>query len=159
MIINNKKAATNFQLRRLLVLFLLTVIIVLLYNLRLFHEPFLGIERNVYTILFVIVYMIYYLTGIVRNHHFFLYSDNGSKLVFRFYSLRPMTKKQSAIEIDKTLFTGFSISNSWFGFIRRLYLSQRMPNDTIANYKPISISLLNRKQIKDLERSLLSYGK
>lgn len=159
MTLDNKKAAVNFQLRRLLILFLLSVVIILLYNLHYFREPFLGVSKATYTIILVGLYLIYYITGIARNYNYFFYSDNGFKLIFRYYSLRPLSKRQSSIEIDKATFISYTIKKPVLGFIKKLYLSQRMPSGTIATYPPVSISLLKRSEIAKLEQSLKSFSK
>lgn len=159
MTLDNKKAVVNFQLRRLLFLFLLSLIIIILFNIRYFREPFLGVSRVSYTIALVSLYLVYYLTGIVRNYNYIFYSDNGLKLIFRFYSLRPLSKRQSSIEIDKANFISYKLKKPLFGLIKMLYLSQRMPNGTMATYPPISISLLKCSEVKKLEQSLKSFSK
>jgi hypothetical protein len=159
MTLDNKKATINFQLRRLLILFLLAAIIVVMYNIYFFSEPFLGISRNIYTIALVILYLLYYLIGIIRNYNYFFYSDNGLKLIFRFYSLRPLSKRQNVVEIEKPIFMTYKIEKPGFGFFKRLYLSQRLSNGSTATYPPISISLLKKSDIKKLEQSLKSFSK
>lgn len=159
MTLDNKKAAVNFQLRRLLILFLLSLIIILLYNIYYFREPFLGVSRTAYTIILVGLYLMYYMTGIVRNYNYFFFSDNGFKLIFRYYSLRPLGKRQSSIEIDKGSFVTYRIEKPLFGFLKKLYLSQRMSNGTVATYPSVSISLLKRSEIAKLEQSLKSFSK
>jgi hypothetical protein len=159
MILNIKKRTINLHLRRFLFLFLLSVIIVLLFNIDYFEKPIYGFDRTKITIAVVSIYLLYFISGFIRNYNFFLYSDNGSKLVFRYYSLRPMNKKQNAVEIDKTTFADFKIENILFGFIVRLYLMQRMPNGIVAKYPPINITLLSRKEILLLNDSLKKYRK
>lgn len=159
MTLDNKKTALNFQLRRLLILFLVSMVIIFFYNTDYLREPFLGVSRGAYTIILIGLYLLYYMTGIVRNYNYFFFSDNGLKLIFRFYSLRPLSKRQSSIEIDKPNFISYSIKKPAFGFFRKLYLSQRMPNGTIATYPPVSISLLKKSAIAKLEQSLISFSK
>lgn len=159
MTLDNKKAVVKFQLRRFLILFLLSVVIILLYNIYYFREPFLGVSRTGYTIILLGLYLMYYMTGIVRNYNYFFYSDNGFKLVFRYYSLRPLGKRQSSIEIDKNNFITYKIQKPLFGFLMKLYLSQRMSNGTVATYPPVSVSLLKRSEISKLEESLKSFSK
>jgi hypothetical protein len=128
-----------------------------LYNAEYFDEPVYGISRNTITIVAIGLYLLYYLIGFVRNYHFFLYTDNGSKLVFRFYSLRPLNKKQNAVEIDKTTFLDYKMESLFFGFVSTLYLFQKMPNGIVANYPPINITLLNKKEKRLLDESLKKY--
>jgi hypothetical protein len=157
MILNNKKRTITLQLRRFLFLFLLAAIIAILFYVPLFSNPVFGIDRQTYAFLFTGIFLLYYLTGIVRNYQFFYYTDNGSKLVFRYYSLRPLSKKQNSIEIDKKAFVGFKIDRLFFSFIIKLYLYQKLPNGAVAKYPPVNISLLNKKEVKLLEISLNDY--
>ena len=133
MIIDNKKATINYHLLRFLFLFILTVIIVLLYSLKFFNKPFMGIDRNFYVLTFVLLYLVFYLYGIIRNYHYIYFTDNGSKLVLRYYSLRPMSKRQSSIEISKTIFADFKITKQLLGFRKYLVLYQKPPNGSITN--------------------------
>jgi hypothetical protein len=157
MILNIKKRTINLHLRRFLLLFVLTVIIILIFYIDSFKESVYVIKRTYFIVGLVSLYWLYFFIGFIRNYHFFLYSDNGSKLVFRYYSLRPFNKKQSAVEIDKNTFADFKIENIFFGFITRLYLFQKMPNGIIAKYPPINITLLKNKEINQLSESLNLY--
>jgi hypothetical protein len=159
MILNSKKKTINLQLRRFLFLFLLTVVIVFIYNLDFFSAPILVMDRTRLTIGFVALFLIYYLTGFFRNYHYFFYTDNGSKLVFRYYSLRPLNKKQSSVEIDKLSFSNYKIEKFLFGFTTRLFLFQNLPNGVVAKYAPINITLLNKKEKTLLNDSLKQYIK
>lgn len=142
---------------RFLFLFILTVIIIVLYSIEFFEDPFLGIDRNIYVMIFSALYILYYLYGIVRNYNYFFFTDNGSKLVFRYYSLRPMSKRQNAIEISKTTFADSKFVKQLFGFRRYLVLSQKLPNGSVAKYPAINITMLNKDNLNQLTMALQSY--
>lgn len=156
MILNNKKRTINFQLRRFLLLFLTGGCIFIIYNVHYFRTPDVVISRGLLTVLVVSLFVLFYLTGILRNYHFFFYTDNGSKLVFRYYSLRPLNKKQSSVEIEKTTFYDFKIEKSLLGFKTELFLQQNLKGK-IAKYPAINITLLNPKEINSLQTSLKGY--
>jgi hypothetical protein len=101
-------------------------------------------------------YTLYYCWGLFRGYAYFFYSDNTSKLVFRYYRLRPFGRKLKMIEIPKNDFAGFRIEQPMGGFRKKLFVSQRMKGKT-AQYKAISISLLSKKDIKRLQESLQLY--
>jgi hypothetical protein len=158
MILNNKRRTINFQLRRFLILFLTATIIIVICYLNYFAYPDPFISRGKLIGIIVLLFLLYYLSGILRNYNFFYFTDNGTKLVFRYYSLRPMNKKQSAVEIEKLTFFDYKIEKIFFGFIKKLVLFQVI-KDKIAKYPSISISLLSKKEISQLENSLKSYIK
>ena len=87
------------------------------------------------------------------NYNYFLYNDEGDKLVFRFVSLRPFDNKRTAIEINKKDFAGFKIEKSLFNLKQDLVVRIRTKNG-IANYPSISLTALPFKYRKLLENSL-----
>jgi hypothetical protein len=140
-----------------LFLLILSIIIIVLYSIVFFRNPFLGVDRNIYVLIFSGLFILYYLFGIIRNYHYFFFTDNGSKLVFRYYSLRPMSKRQNAIEISKTTFVDYKITMQLFGFRKYLVLSQKMPNGSVAKYLPVNITMLNKENLNQLTIALQSY--
>jgi hypothetical protein len=150
MVIDNKKTIINLQLRRLLLLFLLSVIVVLLFYIEIFSKEFLGFDQRYMVIVLITLYLAYYIWALVRKYHYFYYSDlSPTKLVFRFYSLAPLSKRQNSIEIHKDEFYKFIFEKKLLGMRRYLILYTKTPKG-IAKYKPISISLLTKSQIQDL---------
>ena len=157
MIIDNKKATINYHLLRFLFLFLLAVIIIVLYSFSYFEEPIFGIDRNYYVLALVFLYLLYYLIGIVRNYQYIFFTDNGSKLVIRYYSLRPMSKRQNAVEIGKTMFANYKLTHQLMGFRKYLVLYQRLPNGSVVKYPPINVSIMKKEDLNQLTKALQSY--
>lgn len=154
MVIDNKKTIIALHLRRLLLLFLLSVTGVLLFYFDFFSKEFLGFDQRYLVIGLIVLYLIYYIWGLVRKYHYFYYSDlSPTKLVFRFYSLAPLSKRQNSIEIRKDEFYRFTMDEKWLGIRKNLVLYLRTPKG-IAKFKPISISLLKKEQVRDLSVSL-----
>jgi|GEM_PF-724420 hypothetical protein len=149
MVVDNKKTVITLQLRKLLLLFLLSVTVVLLFYIDLFN-----FNQNYLVIALISLYTVYYIWGLVRRYHYFYYSDlSPTKLVFRFYSLAPLSKRQNSIEIRKDEFFKFSIQKRWLGLRKELILYTQTPKG-IAKFKPISISLLSKTQVQDLSLAL-----
>ena len=157
MIIDNKRSTINLQLRRLLFLFLLSIAIVTFLSLSVFRNPVFGVDRQTYSGIAVGLFVLYYFFGISRNYHYFFFTDNGSKIICRFYSLNPLSKRQNSIEIDKNLFVKCEIISKMMGLQKYLVLYQKMPNGAVARYKPVSITLLSRKHRNDLNKALANY--
>jgi hypothetical protein len=153
MIIDNKRSVVGVKLRWRFFLLLLCILIVL----SLFRETFLGIDRIVYILSFTGFYCIYYLWGIIRDYHYFYCNDIGIKLIFKYYSLAPFSKRLRSIEIDKNRFYKFNLEKKWMGL--RLYLSLfQQSSGGIAKYPPISLGLVRRKDVRAIKTMLLKAG-
>ncbi len=159
MVIDNKKTTISLQLRRLLLIVLLAVVVVLLFYYDVFSKESTGVEQSYVIFALIVLYLGYYFWGLLRNYHYFYYSDlSPSKLVFRFYSLAPLSKRQNSIEIRKDEFYKFGFENNMLGLRRYLVLYQNTAKG-IAKYKPISVSLLKKNELKDLSIALAYFRK
>lgn len=155
MIIDTQKSAIRLQLQKLIFLFLLVLFLVFLYTTSYFYKPVLGIERNYFALAATALYILYYLFSYFRDFCYFYINNNSSKIIIRYYSLKPLTSEQNSLEIDKREFQKFEISNSFGGLRKYLIIYQRTAKG-IAKYPPISISILNKKDVDKLTRELSS---
>jgi hypothetical protein len=159
MIIENKKTIIRFHLWRLLLIVVLTIVIVLLFYIKIFDKDTLGFDQKYFILILIGLYLVYYFWGLARNHHYFYYSDiSPSKLIFRYYSLAPLSKRQNSIEIRKDVFYKFEILKKLLGLRCYLVLYEKTPKGA-AKYPPISISLLKKDMRQSLSTSLSSYSK
>jgi hypothetical protein len=154
MVIDNKRTIIILRLRKLLLIVLLSVVVVMLFYFEIFSKELLGFDQQYLIFVLIGLYLIYYFWGLIRNYHYFYYSDlSPSKLVIRFYSLAPLSKRQNAIEIRKDEFYKYGFEERMYGLRKYLILYQKTGKG-IAKYRPISISLLNKAQSQDLTVSL-----
>ena len=158
MIIDAKRKIIRLQLSRLGWIVALTAFSILVAYDMLFAAEFFKPYKVWIILALVVCYALFYCWGIFRGHGYFFYSDNSTKLIFRFYKLRPLGRKLKMIEIPKSEFGGFQIRSYAGGFWKRLFVMQHMKGK-VAKYKPISISLLSKKEIAGLEESLNLYRK
>ena len=158
MIIDIKRITIGLQLRKLLFIVLLGMAIVIFYYMDIFRDGLLGIAGSIWTILLVSLYVIYYVWGIIRNYNYFFYNDMGGKLVFRYYSLAPLSKRLHSVEIPKESFYKFEIVKKFYGLQIYVILYQKTPQG-IAKYPPVSISLIKNCQRSDMQASLLMFQK
>lgn len=153
MTIDTRKRTIRIQLLKLFFLFLLVLFLVLLYTTKLFAKPLWGIERNHYAIAATIVYVIYYSLTYIRDLHYFYFSNNSSKIIIRYYSLKPLSSEQNSLEVNKSDFYKFEISKPYGGLRSYITIYQRT-NKGIAKYPPVSISILNKKDVDQLTKEL-----
>jgi hypothetical protein len=158
MVINNKKTSVAVQKRKLIFIIGLTTIIVLLLSLDIFQDRVFGLTKMSYVEIFIIIYLIYYCWGIVRDYHYVYYSDLGAKIIFRYYSLSPLNKSMKSIEIDKSSFHNFQIERRLLGS-RKYVILYQITNTGLAKYPPVSISLLKKSEREELKASLKMFEK
>jgi hypothetical protein len=153
MIIDTQKSTIGIHLRKLGFLVLLVLFLVLLYTTKLFTSPAIGIERNHLALVATILYVIYYSFTYIRDLNYFYFNNNASKLIIRYYSLKPLSSEQNSLEIPKQNFQKYEIKKSWGGLRKYLIVYQKTAKG-IAKYPPISISILKKKDVDQLTREL-----
>ncbi len=153
MIFDNRNIVLKLNIRRYLVLLVFLILMGLMLLVGIIEEPFLGKSESFYVFMICTLYIIYIIISYMRDYKFFLYNDEGEKLIFRFVSLRPFDNKKRAIEIHKKDFKGYKITKSFFNLKEDLILIVKTKNG-VANYAPISITALSLKHKNLLKNSL-----
>lgn len=149
---DNKHKVLKLNMRRYIVLLFFTTIIGLLIFTRLLDNVW-GISKTIALLITIIAYLIYVLITYVINYQYIFYSDEGSKIILKYVSLRPFDNKRNAIEISKENFYGYKIQKSFLNLKEEIIFLIQTPNG-IAKYPPISIAALTAKQKKILINSI-----
>ena len=114
-----------------------------------------GIYKTIIYSVLSVVMILFYWYQYNMKYSYFYFSNNTKNLIFKFYSLRHFSGSPQTIEIAKLNFKKYEIEKAFFNKRESLILYQKTPNG-VAKYPPISLSLLSKKQKKELE-SALSY--
>lgn len=138
-------------------LFAATVIflgyIILAYVAEIIKFPLLSMSDTAWTIFLVAIYIVVAFLPMLLNYQFISYSDEGEKIIIRYFSAGMVGGKKNSIEINKNLFSGYKIESGFFGRIQSIILFQKF-KDGVAKYPPVYISALTRKERNMLIRSL-----
>jgi hypothetical protein len=145
MILDNNKYAILLRLRKLLILLVSCTIIVILFTTDLMVEPVLGISRLWVSLFIALLVVLYYLWGIILDHHYIYFSDNKDKIIIRYYSLKPLSQESHSIEIPKNEFVRYEIKSSMGGRKHKLILYQQTTKG-IAKYPPVCLSALSQSE-------------
>jgi hypothetical protein len=94
---------------------------------------------------------------IILNYQFISYSDDGEYIVFRYFSAGIVGGRKNSVEINKTTFSGYKIEIKFFGLIQSIILFQNIQG-RVANYPPVYLSALNRKEKEKIINSLNRYS-
>lgn len=122
-----------------------------------YDDKVLGLSRYTYTLIIATFYVIINIYRFLLDLTYFYFSDADNKIVIRYYSLRPFMQKRRTIEIPISQFLKYSIEDSFFGQKKQLILYQTIKNKS-AKYPPISISALNKDELKSLKETLKKHA-
>ncbi|MBL7111718.1 MAG: hypothetical protein ISS19_07235 [Bacteroidales bacterium] len=155
---DNQKTTIRSFLRKMLVTIIFGVAIIAVMMLKFFNKPFYGLER--YTIVLILlglyIGIMVFTYSLKRNYIYF--NDDGEAIILRYYPIRPIARKKSAIEIPKTSLVKFEIRKSFFGLKKTLFLYQKVKNK-VARYPAIGLTALNKKELESISTQLSKYVK
>ncbi|MFO7830201.1 MAG: hypothetical protein R6V23_16385 [Bacteroidales bacterium] len=150
---DNRNNTLKLNIRRYLVLLIFASLLGVFIFTGALEHPFWGIGKTEGIVLVVVLYALYLVVTYFINYNYLYYSDEGSKIILRFVSLRPFNSKRNAIEIPKKYYNGYIIKKSLFNLKEEIIFSIHTQKG-IAKYPPISITGLTVKQKNLLKRSL-----
>jgi hypothetical protein len=118
--------------------------------------PILGISDTVWTFIFATIYLFVVFLPVFLKYQFISYSDDGEKIIFRYFSAGIVGGRNNSVEITKKSFSGYKTESGFFGLMHSIILFQRF-KEGVAKYPPIYVSALTRKERARVLRSLDLY--
>ncbi len=128
------------------VIFFINVVAFSFYNI--FEHNATWIEWLVWGV--VALLTLSYITMLYLKLNYFYVEQKGDKLIIRFYTAHPVGRKYKAIELPLRTIVDYDVVTNFFGFKKELYLTAKTPKG-VFNFPPLSISLLNKREIEHLE--------
>ena len=156
MTFNNSKTITEIRIRLFAVTVLLLGYLILVYFAHILKFPILGMSETVITSILVCIYLLIAFYPMVLDFQYISYSDEGDKLVFRYFTTGFVGGTRHSVEIKKGDFAGYKVAKRLFGLRRSITLFHQMPQG-VAMYPPIHISILSKKERGRILNSLYSY--
>jgi hypothetical protein len=89
------------------------------------------------------------------NYQYIRYSDDGDKIIFRYFSAGMIGGRKNSVEITKHSFSGYEVETKYFGLVRSIILYQKF-REGVAKYPPVYISALKPVERDKIFRSLNS---
>lgn len=157
MTIENSKAIISMRIKLFAVTVLFIVYIILAYFAKVIKFPVFGLSDTLVTLILIGLYFLYLIYPMVLNYQYIYYSDEGDKLVFRYFVAGFIGGKKNSIEIDKSLYAGYRTEKKFFGLMQSVILFQNVRGG-IAKYPPVYISLLSSDEKKKLLYSLYRHA-
>jgi len=156
MTFDNSKTIIRLRLRVFLATIIFLVYIFLAYFGNVIKFPLLGYSDTVWTLALVIIYLGIAFMPMFLKYKYIYYSDDGNKILMRYYSIGMVKGAKSSVEIPKIDFAGYEMKKYFGGIINAIVLTQKMDR-RIARYTPVYISSLSRKETKNILTSLDKY--
>ena len=157
MTFDNSKTIITFRIRLFFATVCAIVWIVLAYLIKIIKFPLLGIDDGIWTLVVIVIWVIIAFMPMILNYQYIFYSDEGEKIIFRYFNAGIAGGKKNSIEINKNAFAGFRTESKYFGRKRSIILLQKL-GQGVAKFPPVHISALTKEQSKKLLQSLSSYS-
>lgn len=123
-----------------------------------FYSDYLfPVPGEYYSVFFVLVFILYLVYRGQLKYHFIAFSDEGNKIVLRYYRFGGITQKYRSFEIVKSALYSFEIHRYFFGRRSELVIYQRTPKG-IAKYPPVPLTALTPPQVSALTQILSAYA-
>lgn len=156
MTFNNSKTIIGMRIKLFTATVLVLIYMVLVYVAKLIKFPVFGMNDNIVTPIIIGIYMLYVIYPLILNYQYISYSDEGEKLVFRYFTSGIVGGKKNSIEINKSVFAGYKREKKLFGLIQTITIFHQLPQG-VAKYPPIYISILTGKEKAGILHSLFQH--
>jgi hypothetical protein len=156
MVFDNKKTTIRIYLWKMVQAIITVVFLIGIMVSGWFEKDVLGIPKYQWVIFVALFYLFLVLLSGMRRLNYFYFSDEGDKILVRYYPIRPLVQKKKAVQIPKIGLAGYDITGSVLGFKKVLILQQKVKGK-VATYPPIGITALKKTEIELLEKHLDKY--
>jgi hypothetical protein len=157
MTFDNSKTIIGVRIKLFIATVLFLVYIALTYAVKLIKFPLLGMSDTAWTLILIALYLFVAFLPMILNYQFVFFSDEGDRLVFRYFTAGIVGGKKNSVEINKKTFAGYKTETQLFGLAKSIILFQKM-GQGVAKYPPVYISALNKEQRSKLFMSLNTYA-
>jgi hypothetical protein len=153
MTFDNSKTIISQRIKVFTATVLLLSYFILTYFAELIKFPLWGMSDTLWTVILIGLYFIYALYPMVLNYQYVLYSDEGDKIVFRYFMAGIVGGRKNSVEINKNNFAGYKVERRYFGLMESVTLFQQL-REGVAKYPPVYISNMTRKEKAKVLNSL-----
>lgn len=153
MTFDNSKTIINLRIGFFVATIILLAYLALAYVARLIKFPLLGMNDTGWTLILVGVWFLLTFTRMFLGYQYIFFTDDGEKIIFRYFTAGFVSGKKNSVEIDKKSFSGYKIETSFLSLIQKITLLQKF-QEGVAKYPPIYISALSREERSKIVKSL-----
>ncbi|PKP23271.1 MAG: hypothetical protein CVU05_00025 [Bacteroidetes bacterium HGW-Bacteroidetes-21] len=124
----------------------------------LYTDYLFPIPGHYYSIFFGALFFLYLFYRSNLKYSYFAFSEEGNKLVLRYYRMGTINVKFRSIEIPKNTLHSWEIKKHFFNKRSELILFQSTPKG-IAKYPPVPITALTKQQSDAVMQTLAMYAR
>ena len=154
--VENENTVVRIQVLKTLFAIVVLSLIGVLYttNIEFYSLKYLGLSNQGISLILIVIYLLFYFFHLAIKTSYLYFSDDGFKIIIRFYPLKPINPKKSAYEIPKNQFYKYTFKKSFF---REEVTVYQKIGTNISKYPPFSLKGLNQEQKAMLFLSLKKY--
>lgn len=154
--IDNENTVVKIQVLKSLFAIIILSFIGILYttNIEPYSLKYLGLSNLGITLVIISAYLAFYFYHLAVKTSYLFFSDEGFKIIIRFYPLKPINPKKSAYEIPKNQFYKFTYKKT---IIREEVTVYQKIGSNISKYPPFSLKGLKKDQKAKLLLTLKKY--
>ena len=153
MVIDIQRTVIKTQIRRFITLLVFVTIMIFVMLTGNSQETYIGITKYKWAVIISALYLGGALIESLIDYNYIYYSDEGDRIVLRYFSMSFFNKKKSSIEIPNKDFKSYTIEKKYSGIKEFLTLVQDFKGKD-AKYPAVNISALTKKQKEKLIESL-----
>ena len=154
--VDNQRNTYRIWLSRLVMTIVFTIAILAILFLPWFDREDASFTRYHAIILVAAVYIVVNLYNYLKRPYFVAYSDQGEKIIMRYYPISIFNSRKNSIEIPKSQFIKYEIKPFFFGSQQWIILVQNFRNKE-AKYPRISLSAVDKEDRELILGSLEKY--
>ncbi len=110
-----------------------------------------------YSAFFVLVFIGYLIYRSNLKYHYIYFSEEGNKIVIRYYRFGGISQKYRAFEIAKSTLYSFEINKYFFKKRNELVIFQKTSKG-VAKYPPLPVNALTPEQLSAITQILTMYA-
>jgi hypothetical protein len=157
MTLDNSKTVISLRIRLFFAIVVLIAFIIMAYFAKIIKFPLLGMSDTVWILILGGINLTIAFMPMILNYQYIFYSDDGEKIIIRYFTAGIVGGRKNSVEIDKRSFAGYKTESRFFGLIHSIVLYQRF-QEGAAKYPPVYISALTKEERAKIIRSLNSYA-
>ncbi|MDD2635235.1 MAG: hypothetical protein PHW82_07015 [Bacteroidales bacterium] len=146
MVINKKELSARIKLGIMLISLVLIALVVA-------SLIFSWSKNHLLEYVLVGVYVLFMAFVFIKNYNYLYYNSDGPKIIIRYIPLSPLTAGNYSIEIPRRDFVRAELKTSFFGLKKNLIVYVRSAQG-VAKFKPVSLSILSKKEINEILNEL-----
>ena len=154
--IDNKRNTYRIWISRLVMTVVFALLIVVLIFVPWFENPDAQFSKYHIIILIAAIYLGINVINYLKKPYFISYSDQGEKIILRYYPVSMFTSRKNSIEIPKQQFVKYDLQAFLLKTQHYLILHQNF-RGKVAKYPRISLSALDKQDRENMLQSLDKY--